>query len=96
LTELHFPTTTPPILWCDNIGATFLASNSMFHARTKHVKIDYHFVREKVLSKELRVQFVSSKDQIADVLTKTLPTPRFKLLQAKLIVQSAPSTCGGC
>lgn len=44
LTELHIPLDTTPTLWCDNLGATFLAANPMFHARTKHVEIDYYFV----------------------------------------------------
>ena len=44
---------TLPILWCDNISALALASNPVFHARTKHIEVDYHFVREKVLRRDL-------------------------------------------
>ena len=95
LAELHIVTSSPPILWCDNIGATFLASNPMFHARTKHVEIDFHFIREKVASKDLVIQFICSKDQIADIFTKALGTPRFLALRDKLTVVSPPSTCGG-
>ena len=50
LLELHVSPSSPPILWCDNIGAVALASNPMFHARTKHVQVDYHFIREKVMN----------------------------------------------
>ena len=40
-------------LWCDNIGATYLSANPMFHAQTKHIEIDYHFVGEQVGSSKL-------------------------------------------
>ncbi|KAJ4771019.1 Gag/pol [Rhynchospora pubera] len=95
LHELHISCPSSPILWCDNIGATFLASNPMFHARTKHVEIDYHFIREKVQSKELEIKFICSKDQIADIMTKPLTTPRFLLLRDKLTVTSVPFACEG-
>ncbi|KAJ4776116.1 hypothetical protein LUZ62_060373 [Rhynchospora pubera] len=95
LREMHMPVHDSPVLWCDNIGATFLASNPIFHARTKHIEIDYHFVRERVANKELQVKFLSSQDQIADVLTKPLLSARFMNLRSKLQVSGAPSACGG-
>jgi histone deacetylase 1/2 len=72
LKELNVFQHRPPQLWCDNLGATYLTTNPMFHARTKHIEVDFHFVREQVARKTLQVRFISSKDQLADVLTKPL------------------------
>jgi hypothetical protein len=60
-------------LWCDNIGEKYLLANPVFHARTKHIEVDYHFVRERVTQKLLEIEFVSSGDQVADGFTKALP-----------------------
>jgi histone deacetylase 1/2 len=78
LRELGLFLRRPPSLWCDNIGATYLSVNPVFHARTKHIEIDYHFVREQVAKKALEIRHISTHDQLADVLTKPLMIQQFE------------------
>ncbi|CAL9029449.1 unnamed protein product [Prunus brigantina] len=85
----------PPTLWCDNQSAMALASNPVFHARTKHIEVDYHFIRELVLLGYVRLKFVSSSYQLADIFTKSLSTARFQFLCSKLSVCTAPFSLRG-
>ncbi|PHT52590.1 hypothetical protein CQW23_07052 [Capsicum baccatum] len=64
----------------------YLALNPVQHARTKHVEIDIHFVREKVAAGVLQVQYVPTQDQLADLLTKALSSPRLLFLRDKLCI----------
>ncbi|KAK8943168.1 hypothetical protein KSP39_PZI009550 [Platanthera zijinensis] len=85
----------PPILWCDNIGATYLSANPVFHARTKHIEIDFHFVRERVDAKLLQVSYISTHDQCADIFTKPLSRQRFLELRLKLNIAPPLSSLRG-
>jgi histone deacetylase 1/2 len=76
LAELGVKMKQKPRLWCDNLGATYLSVNPVFHARTKHIEIDFHFVRERVAKNQLAISFISSKDQVADGFTKALPVKK--------------------
>ena len=59
-------------IYCDNISSTMLANNPVYHARRKHIEVHYHFVREKVLDREVDLVYVSTEEQVADILTKAL------------------------
>jgi histone deacetylase 1/2 len=88
LRELGVFQSHAPTLWCDNLGATFLTANPMFHARMKHIEIDFHFVREKVSAGALKVRFISSQDQLADIFTKALARDVFDRLKFDLCLVS--------
>ncbi|GAU39478.1 hypothetical protein TSUD_159100 [Trifolium subterraneum] len=83
LQELHVPFHTPTLL-CDNLSAVSLAHNPILHSRTKHIELDIHFVREKVLSKHLYVRHVPAVDQLADPLTKPLSPSNYAAIRTKL------------
>jgi len=69
-----------PTLQVDNAAAVKLAQNHEFHRRTKHISMKFFFVREKVNEGKLNIVQISTKNQIADVMTKALPAPRIMVL----------------
>jgi hypothetical protein len=74
-------------LWCDNMGAIYLSANPIFHARTKHIEIDFNFVRERNASEHLYIRFIPSNDQVEDGFTKALSTRQFCRIQVQSLVQ---------
>ncbi|KAH9685170.1 retrovirus-related pol polyprotein from transposon RE1 [Citrus sinensis] len=84
LSELGITLSSPPHLLCDNLGATYLCANPIFHSRMKHIAIDYHFVRDKVFEGSLKVSHVSTTEQLADLFTKPLAKQRFLTLRSKI------------
>ncbi|PKU62356.1 Retrovirus-related Pol polyprotein from transposon TNT 1-94 [Dendrobium catenatum] len=85
LQELNCSQTTATPLFCDNVSAIALANNPVFHARTKHIEVDCHYIRHCIKNDTIQVHHLSTKDQIADLFTKALPSSRFKLLAGKLV-----------
>ena len=96
LFELGVDISIPPVLWCNSIRTKYLASNPIFHARTKHVEIDYHFVQDMAASKSIDIWFISTKDQVVDVFTKPLSASRFSTLCNKLKVVAPSLSLRGC
>lgn len=78
LQELRIPFMTPMLI-CDNMSAVLLSHNHVLHARTKHMELDIHFVRERVVSKSLVVQHIPGTAQLADSFTKPLPSTWLKI-----------------
>lgn len=85
LRDLRIYVSQPPSLCCDNSSALQLAKNPVFHGRTKHVEIDFHFVREKVVTKDILLHYVPTQHQLADLFTKPLPRDCLLSLKAKLM-----------
>ena len=84
MNEIGFITESPITLLGDNNGSISLTKNPENHARTKHIDVRYHFIREKVEEGLICVQYVNTKDQLADGMTKPLDRPRFEQMRARL------------
>ena len=72
------------VIYCDSTSAINISKNLVMHSKTKHIAINYHFVRELVQDKEIRLEYVHTKEQILDIITKPLPKDAFFYLRCKL------------
>ena len=84
LHEIEFPQLSSSPLMCDNNGAIVLTEDSSFHARVKHIDIAHHSIRERVSRRQLKLHYVRSKDNIADIFTKALPRKDYDRLRTCL------------
>jgi len=97
LKELGVPHLKPVTLHCDNQSALHIARNPVFHERTKHIEVDCHFTRDKVMQGLLQLSYLPTHSQLADVLTKILPSHQHWSLLNKLgLLPQPPKLARGC
>ena len=83
---LHIIIATPPTLHFDNIRATYLNENLVFHSKANHLALDYHFLSQHVQSSQLKVSYISTKDKLVDGPSIPLARQRFWFLQLKVSI----------
>ena len=84
LAEFGMKTSVLAKLWCDNQVTLHIASNLVFHERTKHIEIDFHFVCEKIQLGLFSIGYVKIGEQLGDIFTKALSGYRVSYLCNKL------------
>ena len=72
-----------------------MAHNPILHVHTKHIELDFHCIRERVLNNALFLHYTPSEEQLADIMTKSLPAPHFQSLRTKLMVLHCPISLRG-
>jgi hypothetical protein len=74
----------PVVIYCDNISSILLANNLVYHVKTKHIEVHYHFIRKKVLAKEIDLIHVNIEDQVVNIFTKALGTDKLRKFRKML------------
>jgi hypothetical protein len=78
----------PTLIHCDNQSCVKLTENPIFHDRSKHIEIKYHYIRDMVQRGAVELQYISTDEQIADILTKPLSSVKYEYFRDKLGVLS--------
>jgi hypothetical protein len=71
-------------IYCDNTSAINISKNLVMHSKMKHIPIKYHFLQEQVAEKNIRVEYLGTQEQVADIFTKPLPREAFEYLHQRL------------
>ena len=82
LFDLHLDATC---IYCDNQSCVKLSENLVFHEKSKHIKIKYHYIKDMVQGGALKLQYVAMEKQIANMLTKPLALMKFEYLGRRLV-----------
>jgi hypothetical protein len=90
LTDIHVEYDEPIPIYFDNTSAISISKNPVMHSNMKHIPIKYQFLREQVAEKNIRVEYVGTKEQVADIFTKPLPQEAFEYLRQILRIISTP------
>ena len=78
LLDLKYQVDVPTTIFQENQGTIALAKNPVYHSRTKHIDIRFHFIREKVEAKELEIEYKPTEEMVANALTKALPKGKYE------------------
>jgi hypothetical protein len=84
------------VICYDNINNILLVNNLVYHARTKHIEVHYHFIREQVLTKEINFIHVNIKDQVVDIFIKALGIDKLRKFRKMLSVLEVDLSLMGC
>jgi hypothetical protein len=90
LTDIQVEYDEPIQIHYDNISAINISKNPVMHSKTKHIPIKYKFLWEQVAEKNIRVEYVGTKEQVEDIFRKPLPREAFEYLRQRLGVISTP------
>jgi hypothetical protein len=86
--DLGSPQDDPTMIYQDNQGCIAMAHNPVHHSRTKHIDIKFHFVRERIAAGEIKLEYIPTENQVADILTKGLHGPKFTKFKEAMLGQS--------
>ncbi len=74
------------VIYCDNISSILFVNNPIYHVKTKHIEVHYHFIKEKILASEINLIHVSIEYQVADIFIKALGTVKLRKFRKMLSV----------
>jgi len=91
LKDVNIGTNQPITIYCDNKSVISLSKNPVMHSNTKHIPIKYHFLHEQVAEQNIILEYINTKEKIADIFTKPLPGEAFEHLRQKMGIISLAS-----